>query len=401
MLYNYTASTPEGERQSGVIEAASLEIAIKSLQSRNLIIVFIKPAEEKGFVFKKIKLFKRVSSRDIVIFSRQLATLFEAKISALTSFKLLASETENKMLQEAVSEVLVDIQGGTSLSQAMAKHSQIFSRFYVSIVRSGEETGKLDEAFSYMADYLERSFELTSRARNALIYPAFVISTLIIVLIVMMVYVVPQMTSILTETGQEIPIYTRILIGLSNFFHDFGIFVLIALIFGLIFLWRYSRTEKGKLAISRFFLSLPFVGVFYKKFYVSRFTDNLEISLTSGITAVRALEIASDVVSGTIYSKILLEAIEEVKGGGSISGSLSRHKEIPQIVSQMIKIGEETGKLNFILATLSRFYRKEVDNAIGTMVSLIEPALIVVLGVFIGIFIIAIIGPIYNITAGM
>ena len=400
MLYKYTVSTSEGERQSGTIEAATTEIAIRSLQNKNLIIISIKPAEKKSF-FKGIKLFGGVKSRDVVIFSRQLSTLFEAKIAALTSFKLLASETENQTLRDIIGEVLNDVQGGISLSQAMAKHSNVFSGFYVSMVRSGEESGKLDEAFSYMADYLERSYELSSKAKNALIYPAFIISTLMIVLVLMIAFVVPHLTAILTESGQEIPIYTRILIGISSLFRQFGVFLLIGLAFAIIFLWRYLKTENGKMLISRFQISIPLIGSLYKKFYISRITDNLELSLSSGISAVKALESAADVAGGSVYSKILLDSINDVKAGGSLSASLSRFKEIPPIVSQMIRIGEETGKLNFILKTLSRFYKREVDNTIETMVNLIEPAMILVLGIFAGLFILSIIVPIYNITAGV
>ena len=400
MLYKYIASTPEGERQSGTIEAATTEIAIKSLQNKSLIIISIKPAEEKSF-FKGIKLFGGVKPRDIVVFSRQLSTLFEAKIAALTSFKLLATEIENPTLRDTIGEVLNDIQGGVSLSQAMAKHPNVFSKFYVSMVRSGEESGKLDETFSYMADYLERSYELSSRAKNALIYPAFIISTLAIVLVLMITFVVPHLTAILTESGQEIPIYTAILIGASNFFRQFGVFLLIGLVFAIIFIWRYLKTENGKMALSRFQISVPFIGNLYKKFYISHITDNLELSLSSGISMVRALESAADVVGGSIYSKILLDSVNDVRGGSSLSASLSRFKEIPPIVFQMIRIGEETGKLNFILKTLSRFYKREVDNSIETMVNLIEPVMILVLGVFACLFILSIIAPIYNITAGV
>jgi type IV pilus assembly protein PilC len=399
MLYKYTASTAEGEKQSGAIEAATAEIAIRSLQGKNLIILSLKPAEKSGFSFKGIKLFGGVNARDIVIFSRQLSTLFEAKIAAMTAFRLLASETENKNLRDAIGEILNDIQGGISLSQAMSKHPNIFSKFYVSMVRSGEESGKLDEIFSYMADYLDRSYALASKARNALIYPAFVVSTMILVFIAMIIFVIPHLTSVLTESGQEIPIYTKILIGMSDFLRNFGIYLLIIIIFAAIFFWRYFRTEKGKIALSRFQISVPFIGNLYKKFYISRITDNLELSLSSGISMLKSIESAADIAGGSIYSKILLDSVNDVKGGGALSASLSRYKEIPTIVAQMIKIGEETGKLNFILKTLSNFYRKEVDNSIETMVNMIEPAMILVLGVFACLFILAIIGPIYNISA--
>ncbi len=401
MLYKYTVTTLEGEKSSGSIEAASMEIAINSLQARNFIVISIKPAESGAAWLKKIKIFNRVKTRDVVVLSRQLSTLFEAKVPTLTSLKLLSTETENPVLKDGLLDIVNDIQGGISISQAMSKHPNIFSPFYSNMVKSGEESGKLDEAFSYLADYLERSYELSSKAKNALVYPAFIILTLVIVMILMLVFVIPHLTAILTEVGQELPIYTKVIIGISDFARNYGIFVLIAFVAGVVFLWRYAKTETGRMVVSRFQLSVPIVGNLYRKFYVSRLTDNLETSLSSGISVVRVMEIAADVVGNAVYAKILMDAANDIKTGSSLSASFSRHKEIPQIVSQMIKIGEESGKLNFILKTLGRFYKKEVDNAVDTLVSLIEPVLIIVLGLGVGFFIVAIIGPIYSMTAGM
>ncbi|TSD02046.1 MAG: Uncharacterized protein Athens071424_209, partial [Parcubacteria group bacterium Athens0714_24] len=367
MLYKYSATTPDGQRSSGTIEAANIELAVNSLQTKNLIIMSIDPADKSPFLSLKlstiVSFFERIKNRDIVIFSRQLATFFEAKVSTMASFKMLITETDNPVLRRVVASVLDDVQGGVSLSQAMSKHPDAFSRFYVSMVKSAEESGKLDETFTYLADYMERSYELSSKAKNALIYPAFIISALIVVLILMMVYVIPNLKTILTESGQTLPFYTQILIGLSNFFINFGVYLLILLAIGAYFLWRYKRTENGKVAVSRFILSVPLFGPIFKKFYISRITDNLETSLSSGISMVRALEIASDVAGDSVYGKILVDSVNDVKAGESLSVSLGRYKEVPSIVSQMIKIGEETGKLNFILKTLSRFYRKEVNNA--------------------------------------
>ena len=195
MLYKYSATTPDGQRSSGTIEAANIELAVNSLQTKNLIIMSIDPADKSPFLSLKlstiVSFFERIKNRDIVIFSRQLATFFEAKVSTMASFKMLITETDNPVLRRVVASVLDDVQGGVSLSQAMSKHPDAFSRFYVSMVKSAEESGKLDETFTYLADYMERSYELSSKAKNALIYPAFIISALIVVLILMMVYVIP------------------------------------------------------------------------------------------------------------------------------------------------------------------------------------------------------------------
>lgn len=404
MLYEYTASTLEGESKSGSIEASSIDVAISALQSRDLIITDIRPAKQSGSIIEKLnsfKFFNKVKHKDVVILSRQLATLFEAKMAVLDSLRLLAGQTTSLRLKEGLTQITEDIKGGSSLSMAMAKQPDIFSSFYVNMVRSGEESGKLEEIFIALADHLERSYELTSKTKNALIYPAFVIATFFIVMILMLTFVIPKLTAILVEVGQKIPIYTRILIAVSNVFKNFGAFIFGGIAVGGVFLWRYAKTKNGSMAVSRFQTSFPIVGALYSKFFLSRLTDNMETLLSSGVPAVRTLEITADVVGNDVFRDILLTAANEVKGGKSISEAISAYQEIPTMVSQMIKTGEETGKLNFMLKTLGKFYKKEVDNAVDTLVGLIEPVMIVVLGGAVGILLVSILGPIYNITAGI
>ena len=400
MLYKYEATTPEGETKTGTIEAANRDIAITALQRRNLIIVGIEETE-KGGLRQRITFLNRIKPRDIVILSRQLSTLFEAKVPALTSIQLLSSETDNPALREKLTELLDDIQGGASISEAMNKQPAVFSKFFVSMVRSGEESGKLDEVFSYLAGYLERNYELASKAKSALIYPIFVVVAFIGVMILMLTVVIPKLSVILKETGQELPIYTRIIIGASDFLRNYGIFVLIVLIIGVIALWLYLRTPRGKVALSRFQLSLPYVGSLYKKLYLSRMMDNFETLLSAGISAVRTLELTSDVIDNEVYKQIISESTEAVKGGSSISDSFSRYEDMPGLVVQMIKVGEETGKLSFVLKTLARFYKREVDTAIETLMSLIEPVLIIILGLGVGLLVAGVLGPIYNISSGI
>jgi len=401
VLYKYEATTAEGEEKRGVIDAANRDIAIAALQRRNLIIISVEEAKEGGFFSKPLAIFNRVKPRDVVILSRQLSTLFEAKVPVLTSLKLLAGETENPALREKMSVLLDDIQGGSSISEAMSKQPDVFSKFFVNMVRSGEESGKLDEVFSYLASYLERNYELASKARSALIYPIFVLVAFFGVLVLMLTVVIPKLSAILKETGQELPIYTKAIIAVSDLLINYGIFILIALIVGAISVWYYLRTGQGKAGFARFQLSIPYVGVLYRKLFIGRMLDNFETLLSSGVSVIRTLELTADVIDSEIFRQILTESIEAVKGGSSISESLSRYEDIPGLVVQMIRVGEETGKLAFVLKTLSRFYKKEVDTAIETLMSLIEPALIIVLGLGVGLLVAGILGPIYNITAGI
>ena len=401
MLYKYEATNLEGERQNGSIDAATLDIAIDSLQRRNLIIISIVPAEKQTFFSKRVGFFETVKPKDVVILSRQLATLFEAKVPVLESFKLVASESESVVLRDKLSQVVEDIQGGISMSQAMAKHPDVFSKFYVSMVKSGEESGRLEEIFLDLANHIERNYELTSKAKNALIYPAFIVIVFIVVIVLMMVFVIPRLSSILTEAGQEVPFFTKVVIGASNFLRDFGLVILGGVLIGLFFLWRYVKTTAGQISFSRFQISLPYIGGLLRKIYLSRVADNLRILLSSGISMVRSLEITSEVVGNSVYEKILQESMDSVKGGSSLSESMSRHEEIPMLFSKMIKIGEESGRLNFMLEVMAKFYKREVDSSVENIVSLIEPMLIIVLAVLVGLLMVSILGPIYNLSSAI
>ena len=399
MLYRYQAKTPEGESRAGTIEAASLELAVRALQRLNLIIVGLEPIEPEGRWYEKLfGGIGRVKLRDVVILSRQLSTLFEAKVPVVDSLKVLG-ENQNAFLRKTLSELLSDIQSGLPLSQAFSRHPAVFSPFYVNLVRAGEESGKLEEVFSYLAEYSERSYQLQIKARNALIYPAVILAVLITVLSLMLVVVIPRLSVILVETGAAIPIYTRVVIWLSNFLREFGLLFLLLLGAGGVALWRYTESYAGRLALHRFLVSLPFVGDLLRKFYLARLVDALETLLTGGVTVMRALEITADVTGNEVYRLIVQEAILQVKAGTSLSEAFSRHEEVPALMTQMVRIGEETGKLNFILKTLARFYRREVDNALDNLVNLIEPALIIVLGLGVGFIVAAVLLPIYNITS--
>jgi len=401
-VFKYKVVTKEGEEREGTIDAFTEDVAIASLQRRGFVIVSIKEeGEKKQFFSKEFSFFNPISNKDIVILSRQIATLFDAQVSALRAFRLLATETENEALQKVLTAVSDDIQSGVSLSKALSNHPDAFSPFYVNMVHAGEESGKLNETFLYLADYLDRSYELASKTKNALIYPAFVVATFVVVMILMLTIVIPKLSAILTETGQSIPIYTRAVLGISGFLTEYGIFLLILLVIGGFFFVRYTRTDKGKAALSRARLETPYIGDLFEKLYLSRIADNMNTMLTSGISMVRAIEISSSVVGNDVYAGVLKDAGEAVRSGSSLSDSLSQHPEIPAIMVAMIKIGEETGELGSILKTLAQFYKREVDNAVDTLVGLIEPVMIVALGLGVGLLLTSVLVPIYNITAGI
>jgi type IV pilus assembly protein PilC len=401
MLFNYKAIDNTGVNKNGSIEAVTQDVAIESLQKRGLILTSIESAEKESFL-SKFTFGSGVSNKDVVMLSRQMATLFEAQVSALKIFSLLSAEVENKNLKKSLVEVTEDLQGGSSISKALSKHPAIFTEFYVNMVKAGEETGKLNETFNYLADHLDRNYEVVSKAKNALIYPAFVISVFVGVMILMFTFIIPKISVILLESGAEVPAYTKVVFAISKLLIDYGLLLIAGLIVLAFFGIRYLRTPEGRSALARFKLSVPYVGDLYRKLYLSIIADNMNTMVLSGIPMVHAIEVTAAVVGNEVYRKILEESLVAVKSGSSFSQSLSQYPEIPGMLVQMIRVGEETGELGSILKTMAHFYQREVVNAVDTLVGLIEPVMIVMLGLGVGILLASVLIPIYNVanTAG-
>ncbi len=401
MIYAYKALTTTGEVKEGTLESVTIDAAISILQKQSLIISWIKPVEEKKNIFSfELKFFSGVSNKDIVILSRQMATLFDAQVSALRIFRLIGGQVENLILRKTLIQVADDLQGGMSISASLGRHPKIFTDFYVNMVRAGEESGKLDETFNYLADYLDRTYEVTSKAKNALVYPAFVIATFIGVMVLMLTVIIPKIALMIKDSGQEIPLYTKIVLGFSDFFVNYGIFLAVGVVIFAFLMFKYSQTEEGGRFIGRFKLEVPYLGDLYQKLYLSRIADNMNTMILSGIPMLRALEITSSVVDNEIYREILNSSLNAVKGGMSLSNSFAQYPDqIPGIMVQMIKVGEETGELGNILKTLAKFYQREVTNAVDTLVGLIEPIMIVSLGLGVGVLLASVLMPIYNIAS--
>ncbi len=399
MLFSYQARTHEGLARAGSIEAPSVDSAVQVLQRQNLVVLSVRPTTPPVSLWSRaIGRFGKPKQRDVMLLSRQLSTLFEAKVPVVQTFRTLIGQSASGPMRAHLSEVLDDVQGGMSMSQAMAKHQEVFSNFFVNMVRSGEESGKLDDVFNYLADYLERTYALTTKTRNALIYPAFILSAFFGVVILLLTVVIPKLTAIILEAGQELPIYTRIVIGASDFLRNYGVFLFLLMLGSGFFLFRYIQTPEGRRAWSRTQLAIPIVGPLFQKFYLARLSDNLQTLITAGVPIVRALQITAEVVGNEVYKGIILESIEAVRAGSTIADAFDRHIEIPPLLTQMIRIGEETGKLDQLLKSIAHFYTREVDGLVDNLVALIEPILILVLGLGIGLIVASVLLPIYNLT---
>lgn len=401
-LFTYTAVDEQGATRQGTIDAVNIDIAITALQRRGLIISTIDSAEKKMVNWQaNVPFFSGIKNSDIVMLSRQMTTLFEAQVSALRAFQLLAAEARTPALAETLTQISSEIQSGSQISSALSKHPEAFSSFYVNMVRAGEESGKLDETFAFLADYMDRNYEITQKAKNALIYPAFILLTFFVVMVLMMTLVIPKLALMLGEVGGAIPIYTRIVIGMSQLLADYIFLWIGFLIVGGVFLVRYTRTPSGNAMLSRARLQVPIIGEIYRKLFLSRIADNLSTMLKSGIQMLRGMEITGSVVEDPTYERVLAEAAIDVKGGLPVSEAFRKHPEIPGIVVAMIKIGEETGNMGAILDSMARFYRREVNNAVDTLVSLIEPIMIVALAVGVAFLLASVLVPIYNIAGSI
>ncbi len=400
MLFVYQAIDQQGNPKSGTVTAITQEVAISSLQRRGFTISDIREADAQGGLLnRKITFFERVKMKDIVILSQQLATLFQAQVSALRIFRLLSTEAENPKLGRALGDIAETLQAGSSISDSLANHGDIFDSFYVSMVKAGEESGRLDETFGFLADYLDRTYEVTTKVKNALIYPAFIVFTFVAVMSLMLTMVIPKISGILVDSGQEIPAYTKVVIALSDFLINYGVFLLIAVVVGIFFLVRFNKTGPGKDAVDEFKLAIPLIGTLYQKLYLSRIADNLNTMLASGIPMIRALELTKNVVNSPSYLKAIDKSIEDVKAGGALSDAFAKHPQFPTILIQLVKVGEETGNLGTILGTLAKFYRREVSNAVDTLVGMIEPIMIVALSVGVGFLLASVLIPIYNVSS--
>ncbi len=398
--YRYKARNIANQEVNGMIQAASLDTAGSLLVDEGLTIVSL-DEEQTGFWERSLRFFNRVSSKDLVIFSRQLSVIVSATIPLVQGLRILISQTESAALKAVISEVADDVEGGAKLSAALGRHPEVFSDFFINIIRSGETSGKLDEVLGFLADQQEKDYDLLSKIRGALIYPAFIVTGLVVVGALMMVMVVPQLTAVLTESGAQLPLSTRILISVSDFLVDSWWLLLFGLL-GLIAGFRVAiTTPRGRYYWDTFRLSVPVFGKLQQRIVFVRFSRSLYTLLTGGVALPKSLEIVASVVGNVVYRDLILETVKEVEDGNPIASVFSRSKRVPMMVSQMMNLGEKTGRLDDILEKLGGFFSREVDNTVTNLVTLLEPAVMVLMGIGVGLMVSAIILPMYNLAAAL
>jgi type II secretory pathway component PulF len=399
-LYNYKAYDKNQTKVTGLVDAVNESSAAEILKEKGYEVLSIET--KTGFSFASlIPFFNRIKAKDIVAFSRQFAVLVTANITIVQSLKILVTQTVSDKLRTTLADIAQEVDGGAKLSDSLEKRPKVFSNFFVNVVRSGESSGKLDEVLNYLADEMEKDYDMMSKIRGAMIYPAFIMSGLIGVGVIMMVSVVPKLTAVLEETGAELPLPTKILIGTSRIMQSYWWLLIIA-IGGLVFLFRaITNTPGGSMAFDHFKLKMPIFGRLLNRIYLVRFTRSLNTLLVGGVAISKALKITSDVVNNAVFQDMITKTIKEVEDGNSISTVFSTSKQVPKMVSQMMTIGEETGRLDVVLANVTNFYGREITNMTNNLMTLMEPLIMLVMGVAVGIMVAAIILPMYNMASNM
>lgn len=401
MKFLYQAKDYQGGDVNGVLEAANMQIAQNIFKERGVILLKIKELHPRNTRQFLLGLTHRVTAKQLVIFSRQLAVLISSNVAIVRALRILAKQTPSPYFQSVIMSVADEVDGGARLSAAMHKYRRIFDDFFIYMVRAGETTGTLDEVLTYLADQKEKDYELNSRILISMIYPAFVISVLIIMMFLMLIFVLPKLLDIVASSGATLPFTTRMLLALSGFSRDYWLVLLVvvlAIIIGLVFL---RRTVRGRRIFDKITLHIPVIGKIFIKMYLARLARSLSNLISSGVPINRSLEITADVVGNRVYKELLLAAKKNIETGVTISESLSATKYIPPMMRQMIVIGEETGKLDKILQKVSQFYTREVDSLTNTLAGLIEPLVIVLIGIGAAIVVSGILLPIYSISGAI
>ncbi|MBX4189994.1 type II secretion system F family protein [Candidatus Parcubacteria bacterium] len=399
MEYNFQAKTQTGEITSGKVEAPNEDAIVSTLHSRGLIILSLTPIKKDILSSDLNQIFAQPNTKDIVVFTRQLSTLIEADVPLAQGLRTLAKQVDKPTFKKIITGVAESVESGSSLSLALGEYPKLFGSFYVKLVQAGEVTGKLQGSLLYLADYLERSQSTNSKIKGALAYPAFVVFALVIVAGIMTIYVLPQLLTIFKDAGvQDLPITTRILIAVTDFVNAYLYYLIFLLITAGVVIYRFMATPQGKAWLDNVIIKFPTLGKVIRNLFLARVAESLSTLIKSGISILDAIKITGELVGNHNYQKILIEAEEKVRGGGFMSDVFSEHEEMPPLFTSMVAIGEKTGKLDYMLENISKFYKSESETAIGSITQLIEPILVLVLGIAVAILVSSILLPIYSLV---
>lgn len=396
--FTYQATDEQGNAITGTVEAATLELAQAAVRDKGFADAVLTEQRQVSVFESPLRFWQHIPLTDKVIFSRQLSVLIGAKVPLVTALRTVGNQTASAPMREVVQDLAQEVEGGAPLSAAMSHHPKVFPEFASNLVASGESTGRLDEVLNYMADQQEKDYDLKKKVQGAMFYPAFIVSGLLVVGIIMMVFVIPKLTGILTESGGKLPFATRLLVGTSKFFVRYTI-ILIGLVVAALVGFRFSlRLPEVRRHFDHARLRAPVFGGITRRMALVRFSRSMRTLLDGGVDVPSALRTSADVVGNSYLRAVIKKSAQDVADGHGISASFSGVKVIPKMVPQMMSVGEETGKLGEILGRLAEFYTREIDAEVAGLVTVIEPIIIVIIGAAVGFMVAAIIMPMYQLA---
>ncbi len=373
-------------------KTAPIRVEKRTIEEEN------KPVDAFGFAKS---FFGRMKEKELVTFFRELSILVEARVPLIRALKSIRSQEHSQGMSEMVADFQRRIEGGNQLSEAMEEYDRYFSPLYINVVKAGETSGRLEVVLNYLADSREKSYELRRKIIGALIYPAVIMAAFLGVFVFLMIFVMPNLSKTLMDSGTKLPWTTKIVMGISGFVTNYWFFLLFILMsFGL-GIFYYLKTKEGKRQWDVIILNLPIFGNLFRYMYMNMFADNLGLLLRESVPITRSLEITADIMGNHIYADVIMDCVKEVQRGGMISLALEKSKYFPNVVPQILRVGEESGKTADTLATIANYYSKEVNNLTQNMMALIEPILILFLGVGVAIIVASVIMPIYNMAGSM
>lgn len=398
MNFVYRTKDKEGLDHKGEIEAADQRAAATLLHKRGFVVLALNPKSETVGGNLWDRFLSRVTFSDLVVLTRQLATMVGAGLVVSQSLDILQDQQSNKVLKKTLEEISSDVKGGLALGQAMSKHSQVFPELYVNLIKSGETAGKIDQVLLRMADNLEKQREFQGRVKGAMIYPIVVITMMIGVMFLMFAFVIPRLTSIYTQSNLQLPLPTRVLIGLSNFTAGYWYVIILMVVTIILIFKRWQGTPEGRLSYDKLQLKLPLVGNLTTNVNLADFTRTFGLLISAGIPLLEAINIVEGVTGSQVFKNSLQQAYVGVERGLPFSNMVSG-PPFPRIVGQMVRVGEETGKMDEVFFKLSAYFETESDNLVKNLTTAIEPIVLVVLGLGVAFLVISIILPIYNLTS--
>lgn len=393
----YKAKNKQGEDVKGIIETVDKKQAAKLLREKGYLVINLK--EKQSFeLLSQLSFLNKISGQDIAVFTRQLGIMIKTGLTLTDALHILKREAKPQ-LAEILETVVEDIESGNSLYEALKPHQKVFTKTYLSLVRSGETSGKLDEVLVRLADNLEKRQEFHSKVKGALIYPAIVVLGMVAVALIMMIFVIPKLTSMYDDFGVTLPLPTKILIGVSNFMANYWYVLFIAIGLGIYVFKKWRETEKGRATVDKWILEFPIIGDVVAKSILTQLTQTMSLLVSAGVPIIDALEILSETSNNYLFETSINTVTSRLEKGVPLATSFSSYEIYPPLFIQMVSVGEETGKLGEVLEKVSYHFEMETETAVKGLTSSMEPLMMVVLGVGVGFLVISIITPIYQLTS--